>query len=167
MKTMKIYSLVEAGLLFMQPFTLHYEGGDPSGDPPAGDPPAGDPPKSFTQDELDRIVQERLARERKTSRETLTRLETLQKNLQLTEEQKQEMEQEMEKLRKQTMSAQEIAEREKKRAQDEYKSQVEAASKSAKDWETRFVDLKINYEISAAAQTQGVLPPQFRSSKNT
>lgn len=38
-------------------------GGPPAGDPPAGDPAAGD--KRFTQADLDRVVQERLARDRR------------------------------------------------------------------------------------------------------
>jgi len=45
------------------------DGGDPpAGDPPASDPPAGDPPadppKSYTQADIDRAVEARLARER-------------------------------------------------------------------------------------------------------
>lgn len=44
-------------------------GGSPEGDPPPADPPAADPPppsgdKTFTQDQLDKVVGERLARER-------------------------------------------------------------------------------------------------------
>ncbi len=40
-------------------------GGSDAGDPPAGDPPPAEPVKTFTQAELDKQIEQRLARERK------------------------------------------------------------------------------------------------------
>ncbi len=55
-------SLLGLPLLLAPLLLLDEGGGGNGGDPPAGDPPAGDPPKSFNQDDVDRIVRERLAR---------------------------------------------------------------------------------------------------------
>lgn len=48
--------------LLLAPLLMLDEGGGGSEDPPEGDPPEGDPQKSFSQADVDRIVQERLSR---------------------------------------------------------------------------------------------------------
>ncbi len=56
-------SLLGLPLLLLPLLALDGDGGPGGGDvPPAGDPPEGDPPKTFTQADIDRIVQERVAR---------------------------------------------------------------------------------------------------------
>lgn len=56
-------SLLGLPLLLAPLMFLEGDGGAGGDPPPAGDPPPeGDPPKSFTQADVDRIVQERVAR---------------------------------------------------------------------------------------------------------
>ena len=135
-------------------FFLHYD--DPSeGDPPAGDPPADEP--KLTQAQVDQIVQKRTEQARRSQRATLEQLEEIQKTSKMTEEQNEKLEEQIQSLRKQTLSAEEIAKRERKKADDEYQSKLTDAQKNAQTWEQRHNSLKVNHEISLAAQKHGVL----------
>lgn len=150
-------------------FLLHYED-DPDGDDPDGDDPPDDsknppakPPKGrvFTQKEIDDIVEKRTRKARNAQKTALEQFESLQNSLNMTEEQREALEVEIETLRRQTMTQEEIAKREKQRADKQYKDALEDAKKEAEQWRTRHNSLKVGYEIKSAASSVGVIPEQI------
>lgn len=145
---------------------LHYDGEDDNSaddvddvnDPTKKKDPPPDGKKSYTQKELDDIILKRTEKARRAQKQTIEQLEALQSTLRMTDEQREKMEEEIEGLRKQTLTAEEIAKREAKKAKDSYESQLTVAQKAAQTWEMRYNDLKINHEITSASQKHGVLP---------
>lgn len=144
---------------------LTYDGegddGEESGDDGGGgDDESGDESgsggKTYTEEDINRIVQKRTSKARAAQRKALERLENLEKNLKMTNEEREELEQEIETLRKQTLSAEEIAKREKKKAAEQYEAKLSEAEKSAQRWQSQYNDLRINREISDAAREFGV-----------
>src|SRR5690606_4475764 len=110
------------------------------------------------QDEIDKIVSKRSEKARTAQKQALKQLEQIQNTVKMSEEEKDTLEAEIEKLRKQTLTSEEIAKREAKKAKDTYESQLTDAQKQAERWEKQYKGLKVNYEITTAAQKHGVLP---------
>ena len=148
-------------------YLLHYDNDGGAGDDDGGgddDPPNDDPGDkvvTMKQKELDELVVKRTEKARKQQRETLKNFERLQKHLALEGKKSEALELEIEKLRKQTLTAEEIAKREAKKAKDAYEGRLTQTEAAAKEWERRYGDLKINYEITSASQKHRVVPQQI------
>lgn len=164
---------------YPRPWPLHYEnegGGDGDGGNDSEEGDDGDDDgedeseiesssnkkkkdgKFMTQEQLDRIVEQRLNKERSKNRKTLQRLQQMEQSLKMSDDEREQLQKEIEELEKRTMSADEIRKREEKRAQDRYQQELQQAKQDAETWKQRHDDLKINYEINTAAQQNGVLP---------
>ena len=140
-----------------------FDNDPPAADPPAADPPAADPPagdgKSFTTVDVNRIVQERLDRDRK-SRETAytekykdleTRFSDLLENENLGEEQRGKLQVQLEDVRKQLRTKDQQAAHERKLLTDDYDTKLTDATKAAAVWENRFRESSISRALQDAA----------------
>jgi len=142
-------------------------GDPPAGDPPAGDPPAGDPPagagegdgKTFKTADVNRIVQERLERDRK-SRESAHaakytdlegRYSELLENSNLDEEQRGKLNEQLEDVRKQLRTKEQQAAHERKLLTDDHDAKLSEAKESAVVWEDRFRESSISRALQDAA----------------
>jgi len=134
------------------PFRRVFEGeGDP---PPSGDPPAGDPPsKAFGQEDVDRIVQERLAKEKKKfEREKQGLLDRVQK-LGLSAQQKEELEEQMEQLRLESATAQEQKDAALKKMEKQWTKERETLTADRDNIFKLYTSEKIEREILSAASS--------------
>lgn len=133
--------------------------GDDDTDPGTPDTGAGD--KTFTQEQLDKIVQERLNRDRANrkgeDRKLLTKLQELETQFKITDDERNQLKGEIEELEKRTMTAEEIRKKEEAKAKQKYEQDLTTAKQTAEQWQHRYIDSTINNEISVAAQQHGVL----------
>lgn len=135
----------------------HYEN-DPGEGEGEGDPGNNEPEsKTFTEDQVNKIVQKRTEKARKAQQTALKRLEQLESQVKMTSEEREELQKEIEELQKQTLSSEEIAKREQKKAKEKYENDLKTATEQAESWRSRHDDLKINYEINSAASKHGVM----------
>lgn len=125
----------------------------------------GDPPKTFNQDEVNQIVQDRLAKEKEKNRPTeeanrklLIQLEELQTNFKGTKEQNDAFMSELEELRKRTLTQTEIEKREEEKARKKYEADLKTAQETGSRWESRFRGLQFGTDVTAAAIEHGVMP---------
>lgn len=111
--------------------------------------------KTFTQEELDKIVKDRISREQNAHREKqtelLNRLASLEKSAQLTDEERSALQQRIEELRSENLSSEEKATREIKRLQEELEKSRTALSKDVEGWQRRYFDFRIDNELMDAA----------------
>jgi hypothetical protein len=139
-------------------------GDPPAGDPPAGDPPAGDPPageKMHTTEAVNKIVEERLARDRKSReaahKDSYTKLEgtynDLLENKSLSDEVRAKAETELEDVRNQLRTKEERAKHEKDQLQTSFEKQLNQEQADRKMWEDRFHDSSISRALQDAAVT--------------
>ncbi len=124
-------------------------GDPPGGNPPPGNPPPGDPPKTFTQEQLDKIIQDRLSRAEETATNKL--LEGL--GIKSVDDLKKSLA-DFKKIQDEKLTAQEKLEKDLKEAQDKA-----LAAESEKDKALKaLLDLKLSYEVRLAAAGAGFRP---------
>ena len=118
------------------------------------------PPKTFTQDDVNRIVEERLARDRKGREESNKKLEKqLQEVLQskqLSEQERDQFQTSLEDVQKQLRTKESQLAHEKKQMQAEYEEQLKVAQQQAVDWENRFRSTSIAQALHEAASSNDV-----------
>jgi hypothetical protein len=161
------------------PFVALYDGdeGDPpAGDPPAGDPPAGDPPAGdpnapvsgdpnarFSTEQVNKIVQERLAKAQKKHQENSKKMEVQLQQLlasqSLTAEERSNLENQLEDLRKQFRTKEEQAKIEKKELQTRFETDLDEAKKAAVHWENKYKSSTIKRALQDAATQEDAFKP--------
>lgn len=120
---------------------------------PPGDNPPTPPAKTFTQEEVNALLA-------KNKTELRTQLATAQdtiKKLQeegLTPETKQELLDKLQQQQDALLSTQELAKRDRERAENKLKGELDASKKSEEAWRTKYTNKLIETEILSA----GVLP---------
>lgn len=150
--------------------------GDDSGNPgdtppvnPGGEPNAGaNAGKSFTEEDVNRIVQERLAKDRKNRDETYkkqvtdleTKYEELLQNKSLESKDREKLEAQLEDLRKQHRTKEQQLAYEKKQAEEEWQSKYEEVFKQAKSWEERYTESTIERALYDAAVEHDAWKPK-------
>jgi hypothetical protein len=109
----------------------------------------------FTQDDVNRIVEERLARDRKAREERYRDLESrysqLLENQNLSEEERNKLEESLEDVRKQLRSKDQQAAHERKQLLTRFEQQLSESHKAAEVWENRFRESSINRALQDAA----------------
>jgi hypothetical protein len=171
------------------PFIACYDNLGEGDDPPPPNPdPESDPDKkkkekeqqSFTADDVNRIVQERLARDRQQREEKYkdleTRYEQLLQNKNLTDEDRQGLQEQLEDVRKQMRTKEQQAAHEKKLLQEQYESRVKELETAAQTWESRFrestmaralMDAAIGHDAYEASQIVSLLRPMTKLQEQT
>lgn len=151
-------------------FRVAYEGeGDGTsgaGDSGAGGGAAGGAGtgagKTFTQADIDRIVQERLAKQTKThnadKQKLIDQLTTLQEQSGTSEAQKAQLETQIEELRNSMLSRDELERKNKEKLEKDWQTKHEAAVSEAKTWQSKHNSLFIGHEINRACAEHDVLP---------
>lgn len=127
----------------------------------------GDEPK-FTTDDMNRIVQERLAKDRKKREEEFqqqvksleTKYEELLANKSLEAADREKLENQLNDLRKQHRTKEQQLADEKKRLQEEWESKYKTIESKANEWETRYTESTITQALQAAAISHEAYNPQ-------
>jgi hypothetical protein len=138
--------------------------GDGDGSAGGADAVNGDPDARFNQDQLNRIVQDRLAKDRKKNVEKYKTLEgsyqDLLANKTLGEEDRTKLEGQLEDLRKQHRTKEEQAKHERLELQGNFEVQLAEAKKSAQHWEDEYRTSTINRSLMDAAVKNDAFMPQ-------
>ena len=140
-------------------------GSTPTGDPNA--PVGGDPNARFNQEQVNKIVQDRLAKDRKKHEEKYQSLEgtyqDLLANHTLSDEDRHRLEQAYEDLQKQHRTKEEQAKHERKQLQETHANEL-------KDWQDRAIKWEADYKsfvvekslMDAAVMHDAFLPQQIQ-----
>jgi hypothetical protein len=125
-----------------------------------------DPNARFDQEQVNKIVQDRLAKDRKKHEEKYKTLEKsyqeLLANQALTDEQRQKLEINLEDLRKQHRSKEEQAKHEKNQLQEKYEAELQQYKEAAIKWEKEHKDYMIEKSlIDAAIAHDAFMPNQI------
>ena len=139
--------------------------GDP-GDPGAGG--AGDTGDKggdkgngvFTQDQVDKIIAERLDRQKKQYSTAISELEALKAKSQLTAKERKDLEERIETMRSELLTKEEIAEQEKTKIQRKYKEDVDRLGSERDSWLKRYTDSTIIRSITDAAMSNEAFSPE-------
>lgn len=179
-------------IYFANPVISLYDDDDPSGGgatidpgspPTPSSPPSGgvglndddpnapvnvDPNARFDQDAVNRIVQDRLAKDRKKHEEKYKNLEAtyqdLLANQALSEDQRTSLETQLENLRKQHRTKEEQAKHEKLQLQAQYENELQQYKDAAAKWETQHREYMIERDLlDAAVKNDAFLPQQILS----
>jgi hypothetical protein len=143
----------------MNVFRTYYED---EGDQGAGDGGTPPEPKTFTQEQLDKIIGERLKKTKLEQDKLLGQLTTLQKNQNLSVEEKATLQQHIDDLTSSLSTKEEIAAKEKKELEQKHAKDLDAKSKEAEAWRSRFTTSTIERAlIDAAVEHKAVRPQQL------
>lgn len=136
-----------------------------SGTENKGTPP-GDKPKVFDEAAVNKIVEERLKRERQKSqkeRESMVKeLETLKKGAGLTEAEKESLTKQIEDLKTQGMTAEQRAKVSKEKAEKEWKEKHETLGQERDKWKNEYERYRKANEVTQAAVEAGANPQSLK-----
>lgn len=143
-------------------------GGNESGKNAGANPDSplnADPDARFNTDQVNKIVQERLAKERKRQSEENTKLqkklEEVLANQSLTEEERSDLQQTIEDMRKQNRTKEEEAKHQRRQLQEEYEKRLKESVEKAAYWENEYRSQTINRSLmDAAVKHDAFLPTQ-------
>jgi hypothetical protein len=145
------------------PFVPVYDDDPGGGDPNAGADGGADD-KTFTQVDVDRIVQERLKRDRVKSSEEksklLNQLEELKSKTNLSQEEKDNLQARIDDLQATLMTKEELAAKKEKELQTKYSSELELAQNESKTWRERYTNSTIDRSLMDAAVSNKALRPK-------
>jgi len=127
---------------------------DPPKDPPA-DPPKGDG-KKFSQDDLDRIVQNRV-KNMKTELDSMT---TKLKDASISSELKGELENQLEQVQNTLKTEKELATEKQKKLQKKHTEELKKTTGERDAWEKRYKKERIERDIMSAAVEQDAFSPK-------
>lgn len=134
----------------------------PTKDDP-NEPVGGDPNARFNQDQLNTIVQDRLAKDRKKHEERYKGLEETYKDLlgdqALDEEKRAKLKADLDNLQKQNRTKEEQAKHEKKQLQDKYENELQGFKEDAVRWEKQHKDFLIERSLLDAAIAHDAYQP--------
>jgi hypothetical protein len=129
--------------------------GGTGGDSKPNEKPAGPGGKTFTEEDVNKIVQERLAKDRKRREEAYKDLETkyadMLKSQSLTEEERGKLETNLEDVRKQLRTKDQQAAHERKTLEDRYQAELKSEREAKASWEGRFKESLIARALQDAA----------------
>ena len=141
----------------LTPAYAYFEGeGDAgAGDTGAGNGGAGTTPKTFTQEDVNRLLAENRRNIQKELAEKTAALSDIQNTLNLTAEEKDLLANRVNELNNALLTKEELAKREKQRLQDESKAALERATSEGKFWKTRHDDMLITSALMGAVAIEG------------
>lgn len=145
-------------LLFAHPWFAAYNN-DPPPPPPANDPPPPPPPppKTFTQEQLNKILAEDKRKHQEQVKATVEQLEEMKKTVQLTEEQRVALEGRIETLSNSLLTKEEQAKQELAKKDKELKSAVDGLSKERDQWKNNYSSEVITNQILRASSVHKVV----------
>lgn len=140
----------------------------PTGTGLTGDDPNAvvnvDPNARFDQTMVNKIVQDRLAKDRKKQEERYTTLEgtysDLLANQALSADERTKLEDQLEDLQKQNRTKEEQAKHEKKQLQERYETELDQYKADAVRWEAQYKDFLVEKSLMEAAVSNDAFMPQ-------
>lgn len=125
-----------------------------------------DPNARFDQEQVNKIVQDRLAKDRKKHDEKFKSLEKTYKDLlanqALSQEERERLEQQLEDLQKQHRTKEEQAKHEKKQLQERYENELQEYKEAAIRWERQHKEFLVERSLlDAAVSNDAFLPEQI------
>lgn len=133
-------------------FVLPYEG---EGNNP---PPQDD--KKFSQKDVDKIVADERRKQEKKFQDTITQLEALKENKNLTERQQAELQTRIEEMQTSMLSKEEQAKREQEKIKKESENKINDLTKDRDGWQNRYVTSEIRRSIMDAATEAKAFSPE-------
>lgn len=110
---------------------------------------------SIKQSELNAMMAENRRNVTKQNQEMAGRLEQLQQQVQLTQQQREELESTIESLKTASLTKEELAKREQRKLEEQYKGQVEVLAKERDQWKNRFTSETIQRALYDAGKSYG------------
>jgi hypothetical protein len=107
--------------------------------------------KTFTQEEVNKIMAEDRRKQQKNRDQLVSQLKTISENKNLTEKERDELATRIEQLQNETMTAQEVAKREKEKITKDYTKQVDRERADKERIWNKYSNEKITREIQDAA----------------
>lgn len=138
-------------LLISNGYFPPYNEGDPPPTPAPSPPP--EPPKTFTQDQVNKLLAEDKRKNQEQVKQTVVQLEELKKTVQLTESQRIELEGRIETLNSSLLTKEEQAKQELAKKDKELKVAVEGLSKEKDQWKNNYASEVITNQILKSAVT--------------
>lgn len=139
-------------------FVPVFEGNDPPADPPT-DPPADPPTDTFTKEQVEKIVQERLATSSKAMEKIKGEVDALRQRSNMSAQEKKELEDRLEQIQNETLTKEQLAANEKKKADSAHKKQVESLTADAQKWQKLHTDSTIERDLLDAAVDNDAFKP--------
>jgi hypothetical protein len=126
-------------------------------------PIGGDPNARFNQEQVNKIVQDRLQKERKRqqdeNKKTQAKLEEVLATQSLTEEERASLQETIENMRKQNRTKEEQAKHEKRQLQEEYENRLKEAMQKGEYWESEYRSATIKRSLMDAATKHDAFMP--------
>lgn len=146
-------------------FTKRY-GNDPAGDDKGGTGEGGTggtpPEKKFSQEDVDRIINKRFAKEKADKEQLLAKLTTLQDTAKLTEEERSTLETQIQSLTDSLTTKEQQAALQAKKLEEKYTKERDAVVVERDLWKNRYVDSTIKRSLTdAAIASQAQEPAQL------
>lgn len=118
--------------------------------------------KTFTQDELNRIVEGEKKKFTQNREKLLSELKTLRETANLTQEQKDQLEARIDQVQNETLTAQELAKKEKEKLTKDYTSELTKEKNKTNYWQTKYTTERIERELlDAGAEAEAISNPQI------
>lgn len=149
--------------LTVYPWYCVYAPGDPPiGDPPVGDPstddpPVGDPPldqsgkKTFTQEDVNKIVTEDRKKLQAQVNKTVKELEDLKRSKTLSEKEKTGLQGRIDELQNSLLTKEQLAAKDREKLETTHKQTVQSLTTERDTWHNRFVKAQIEQAITSEA----------------
>jgi len=158
----------------LSPYMTAYDDGDNPPAPPEPNPspdPHTKPTKTFTQEEMNKIIQQRVGELQgkieeitksyeKDKRELLTQLEERERNATLTEEERRALQKRIEELRTESLSTEEAAKKQIKSLEESLNETKRRAEDEVKTWRERYNQFRMTEELRTAALQHDARAPE-------
>ncbi len=132
-------------------------GGEGQGQTPPAQQSQGQPPseKTFTQKELDDIINKRFGKEKSEKEKLVSELKTLKESKGLTEQEKEQLATRIEDMEKSMLTKEQVAAQERANLEKKHANEVKKFQSESENWRTLFVDSTMTREITDAAVSAG------------
>jgi hypothetical protein len=131
----------------------------------------GEPPKTFTQDQVNTMLAEDRRKHKQQNDETIKRLETLQRQAGLSEQQKTDLQKRIDEISAASLSKEELAAKEQQKLKDEHRVSLTAMTADRDSWRSRhdvamiqrtLIDEAVRAEAISPEQVVAMLSPNTR-----
>lgn len=116
--------------------------------------------KTFTQDDLNRLLADEKRRAQKVNEKTIKQLEEFKRNQSLTEEEKVKLEERIETIKNEFLTKEEIAKKEAKKEREKQKTELETMQKEIGKWKQLYESSTVEVGLSQAASDPDIFNSQ-------
>lgn len=140
------------------------EGGNNEGGNGEGGTSTATEEKKFTQEDVDRLINKRFAKEKQEKQSLTEQLKTLQQSANLTQQERDELAQQIDNLETSVLTEKEKAAKEKRDIESQYRQKEENYNKEINAWKSRFENSTIDRALlDSASEFEAERPQQIVS----